>query len=105
MSTITLQALGESVVMIMPQQILNMIRLEMGSQVDVELENGRLMLKPRTKPRYTLAELLAQCNEENMALTAEDRAWLDAKPVGKEVADERCAANESSGYSDKRSFG
>lgn len=36
-----------------------------------------------TRKRYTLAELLAQC-EPNTPLTAEDRAWLDMAPVGRE---------------------
>ena len=50
------------------------------------------ILKPtvvelRQKPCYTLAELLSQCTDENMALTADDRAWLDLPPVGKELLD------------------
>ena len=44
-----------------------------------------LVIEPRVKPHFTLAELLAQCSEENMALTAEDREWLDTPPVGKEM--------------------
>ena len=36
------------------------------------------------KPRYTLAELLAQCDFD-MPLSQEDKDWLNAKPVGKEI--------------------
>ena len=39
---------------------------------------------PVHKPRYTLEELLAQC-ETDSALPAEDRAWLDAPAVGREA--------------------
>lgn len=85
MATVTLRTLGGSVVMAVPKQILNMMHLGAGSLVDVNMENGRLVVEPKAKPRYSLAELLAQCNEENMALTQEDREWLAAKPVGKEV--------------------
>jgi hypothetical protein len=33
---------------------------------------------------YSLAELIGQC-DPNAALTAEDQAWLDAPPVGREA--------------------
>ena len=44
----------------------------------------RFVTEPRARPRYSLDELLAQC-EENETPGAEDRAWIDAKPVGKEL--------------------
>ena len=85
MATITLRTLGGLVVMTVPRQILSMMRLGEGSQVDVNMANGKLVVKPKAKPHYTLAELLASCNQENMALTGEDREWLAHKSVGKEV--------------------
>jgi len=85
MTTATLRTLGGSVVMAVPKQILNLMHLEAGSLVELHLENGKLIVEPKRKPRYTLSELLAQCNEDNMALTQEDHEWLNAKPVGKEV--------------------
>ncbi len=44
----------------------------------------RLATQPKARPRYSLEELLAEC-DENETLGAEDRAWIDAKPVGKEL--------------------
>lgn len=85
MATVSLRALGGSVVMAVPRQILSMLHLCAGSQVEVNVENGRLVVEPKVKPKYTLAELLAQCTESNMAITAEDQEWLNSKPVGKEV--------------------
>lgn len=38
----------------------------------------------RKAVRYTLAELIAQC-DPSAPLTEEDRAWLDAPPVGREI--------------------
>ncbi|MDA8159487.1 MAG: antitoxin [Desulfobacteraceae bacterium] len=84
MATVALRALGGSVVMALPKQVLAMLRLGVGSRVEVSVENGRLVVEPKVKPRYTLAELLSRCTEENMELTAEDREWLEAQPVGKE---------------------
>ena len=85
MSTVTLRTLGGSVVMAVPKQILRMMHLGAGSLVDLNVENGKMVVAPKVKPHYTLAELLAQCSEENMALTQADREWLNAKPVGKEA--------------------
>ncbi|MBR8165840.1 hypothetical protein KDW98_32425 [Burkholderia vietnamiensis] len=39
------------------------------------------------KPRYRLGELLAQC-DGSAAISPEDRAWLNAPPVGRELDDE-----------------
>lgn len=36
------------------------------------------------QPHYTLDELLAQCDPSNVRLSAEDREWLNARPVGRE---------------------
>ena len=85
MINVTLRKLGGSVVMAIPVQILSMLNIGAGSQVNVNVVDGKLVVEPNAKPHFTLAELLAQCSEENMALTAEDREWLDTKPVGKET--------------------
>ncbi len=69
MATVALRALGGSVVMSVPRQILSMLHLGAGSQVEVSVEAGRLVVEPKVKPRYTLSELLAKCTEENMAST------------------------------------
>lgn len=82
---VTLRKLGGSVVMALPMQILSMLHIGAGSQVGVNVVDGKLVIDPRAKPHFTLAELLAQCSKENMALTAEDREWLDTYPVGKEM--------------------
>ncbi len=85
MTTVTLRPLGGSVVMAVPKQILAMLHLSAGSKVEISVENDRLIVQAKTSPRYTLAELLAQCNDENMAITDADRTWLDAAPIGKEA--------------------
>jgi antitoxin ChpS len=37
----------------------------------------------KPKPNYTLEELLSQCTDADFS--EEDREWLDAKPVGREL--------------------
>jgi antitoxin ChpS len=42
------------------------------------------VVEPAARPRYTLEELLAQC-DASTEISAEDREWLDARPVGDEL--------------------
>jgi antitoxin component of MazEF toxin-antitoxin module len=44
-----------------------------------------LIIRPRTKPRYTLAELLAKSRRKALKPSREDREWLSGGPVGKEA--------------------
>jgi antitoxin component of MazEF toxin-antitoxin module len=85
MTTVTLRNLGGSVVIAIPRKILKLINLDAGARVEMSVQEGKLVVEPKRQPRYTLAELLATCTEDTMALTDEDRAWLDASPVGKEA--------------------
>jgi antitoxin ChpS len=52
-------------------------------KVGVSILDGRIIVEPKVKPRYTLGELLAQCDLDE-PISAEDREWLDAMPVGRE---------------------
>lgn len=38
-----------------------------------------------TKPQYTLAELLTQCDPDSLAPMIEDTEWLDGAPIGTEA--------------------
>ncbi len=60
------------------------LELRAGATVDIGIDDGRLIVVPRTKPSYTLDELLAQCDETAPA-DHEDRAWLEGKPLGNEL--------------------
>ena len=84
MHTTTLRKVGGSVMLAIPPALLDLLQLGVGAKLDIDVENGRLIIQPKTRPRYTLDELLAQC-DETAALSAEDRAWIDAKPVGNEL--------------------
>ena len=55
-----------------------------GAKVDIAVENDRLVVQPQKRPTYSLDDLLAQCDETDTP-SAEDRAWIDAKPVGNEL--------------------
>ena len=67
-----------------PPALLDILRLIPGAKVGVTVENGRLVVEPRQRPRYTLDELLAQCNPK-AARRKEDREWVTGKPTGREI--------------------
>ena len=81
MHTATLRAVGGSVSVSLPRQLLRTLGLEAGASVAVTLEAGRLVLAPM-KPRHTLADLLAGMKPGDMP-TAE--GWDSAAPVGLEA--------------------
>jgi antitoxin ChpS len=64
--------------------MLNILRLQPGAQVGIAIESGRLVVEQRQRPRYTMDELLAQCNPK-AARTREDREWLGNRPAGAEI--------------------
>lgn len=69
--------------MAIPKPLLDLVRLEAGAQVEADVQDEQLIVSPRRKKRYTLPELLAQC-DPSLPLTAEEQAWLDAPSVGLE---------------------
>lgn len=85
MTTVTLRSLGGSIVMAVPKRILNLVDLDAGSRVQVSVERGRLIIEPKKKPRYTLAELLSRCRPTDLAPRRKDRSWLAAGPIGREA--------------------
>ncbi|MDE0107229.1 MAG: antitoxin [Bryobacterales bacterium] len=84
MHTTTLRKVGGSVMLAVPPAILDLLSLAVGAKVDIGVESGRMIVKPRERPKYTLDELLAQ-REETDTPSTDDRAWLEAKPVGREL--------------------
>ena len=83
MHTTTLRKVGGSVMLAVPPALLDVLELRAGAKVCTWIEDGRLVVAARPHLRYTLEELLAQC-DENAADDVDD-AWLEARPVGKEL--------------------
>jgi antitoxin ChpS len=84
MHTTSLRKVGGSVMLAVPPALLDLLRLEPGAKVGIAIESGRLVVEPRQRRRYTLNELLAECNPK-ARLSKEDREWLDSGPAGSEV--------------------
>jgi antitoxin ChpS len=92
MHTTNLRKVGGSVMLAVPPALLNVLQLQPGARVGITVESGRLVVQPRTRRRYSLDELLAQCNpkarrskEGSKRASKQEREWLSSKPVGREL--------------------
>ena len=84
MHTTNLRKVGGSVMLAVPPALLEILDLQPGAKVAIAVESGRLVVEPQQRRRYTLAQLLAQCNPKPRR-TKSEREWLDSKPVGGEL--------------------
>jgi antitoxin ChpS len=83
MSIATLRAVGGSVVMAIPKRLLELVHLQVGSQVNIDIQQGKLIVAPIKKKHYSLTQLLAQC-DASLPISTEERDCLDAPTVGLE---------------------
>ncbi len=84
MHVTNLRKVGGSIMLALPPALLDILRLRPGTKVGIAVQNGRLVVEPQHRPRYTLDELLAQCNPKARR-GKEEREWLDDKPAGREI--------------------
>ncbi|HEV2689221.1 MAG TPA: AbrB/MazE/SpoVT family DNA-binding domain-containing protein [Bryobacteraceae bacterium] len=81
----TVKKWGNSAAVRIPAAVLEAAHVKLDQVVDVREDAGRIVIAPvRKRPRYTLDELVAQCNPKKR-LSREEREWLDAPPVGREA--------------------
>jgi len=80
----TLRTVGGSVMFAIPKPILDGLGLSPNAQVGLSVAEGRLIVEPQPRPRYTLAELMAQC-DLSAPRSDESQHWLDANPIGHEA--------------------
>ena len=62
MHTTNLRKVGGSIMLAVPPAILDLLHLRAGATVGLAVERGRLVIEPTLRPRYSLDELLAQCD-------------------------------------------
>jgi len=84
MHTTNLRKVGGSVMLAVPRAVLDVLGLRPGAKLGIAIERDRLVLEAPKRARYTLDELLAQCDSKARR-TKEDREWLDNQPVGREL--------------------
>lgn len=54
-----------------------------GAKVDIDVQQGQLIVVPQRRPRYLLSELLAQC-DASLPISVAEQEWLSAPAVGRE---------------------
>ncbi len=84
MTTAILRRIGGSVMVAIPPAFLDQLKLEARARVEVALEGDHLTLRPAARPRYRLAELLAQCDADALP-PGEDVAWTGGGATGVEI--------------------
>jgi len=84
MHTTNLRKVGGSVMLAVPPALLDVLHLTAGAKVGLAIDNGRLVVEPKARPRYTMAELLAS-SDYSQPQPAEEREWVDAPAVGGEL--------------------
>jgi len=84
MHTTNLRRVGGSVMLTVPPALLDLLHLQAGNAVGLSVDGGRLVVEPQARPRYSLDELLAQC-DSSLPLGDEEREWLDAPAIGNEL--------------------
>ncbi len=80
----TLRTVGGSVMMAIPKAILEALGLSANERVGISVADGRLVVEPYARPRYSLAELVAQCDPD-APISDEEREWMEMEPVGEEI--------------------
>jgi antitoxin MazE len=57
---------GNSLAVRIPQNLAKEMEIMEGAEVELAIVEGSLVIKPKTRPRYSLEELLAEITPENL---------------------------------------
>ena len=75
-----IQKWGNSLGLRIPKSFAHQAGVEAGSEVDLAIEDGELIVRPSRKPRYELKRLLRQVTKSNI-----HRELDTGDPVGREI--------------------
>lgn len=79
-----LRRVGGSIMLAVPPAVVEILNLRPGARVGLTVRSGRLVIEPQSRPRYSLDELLAQCNPR-APRSRQERQWLSDKSTGGEL--------------------
>lgn len=80
---ITIKRWGNSSGMVIPNVVMKELNLRPGQSVEAQVNNNQLILTPISR-RYSLDELLAQCDMNATELSEQD-VWGKSTPAGDEI--------------------
>jgi len=79
-----IRKIGNSAGMILPAVILKKLHLSEGDELEIAENNGQITIIPKkSRPEYTLKELLAQC-DLNTPIPETVKEWDEVQAVGQE---------------------
>ncbi len=84
MTAIVVRQSGGANIVSIPKAVVNTLGLHVGSKLDMSIKDNKIVLTPITE-ELDLQAVLAGSPKECFNVTSEDREWLDAESVGKEV--------------------
>jgi antitoxin ChpS len=84
MTTVRIRKVGGSMMVALPVGIAKDLGLAVGDELTIGLRRSEIVARPVARKKYTLAELLAQCDPA-APMSEEDRLWLSSPPVGREI--------------------
>jgi len=79
-----LRKVGDSVMLAALPAFLEQLNLQAGAMVGLAIYQGPLLVEPKPRPRYTMAELMA-ASDYSQPQPAEEREWIDALAAGGEL--------------------
>lgn len=86
MTTSTLRVWGGAIAVSLPKKILGLLGLKAGSEVEVKVEDGRIVLLP-AQLRYSLQQLEKEQRalERDLGAPLGDARWVNDAPQGREI--------------------
>ena len=84
MQTTNLRKAGDSLMLGALPAVLEQLNLQAGASVGLTIDQGPLLVEPKSRPRYTMAELLAASDYSHPQLAAE-REWIDVPAIAGEL--------------------
>lgn len=82
MATATLRAVGGSVMVSVPKQVLNHLGVTVGGALNFLVQKDKVVIE-KVSPSYSLDELLAQC-DFSQEMSEDEKAWVTAPMIGLE---------------------
>lgn len=81
---LVVRKLGNSMGVTFPAALVKDLGIKLGQALDAANKDGVLVLTPPARPRYALADLVAQC-DPTAPMPADLVAWDRASAVGREA--------------------
>lgn len=76
-----LQKWGNSAGVRFPQELIRQLGINIGDELETEIQNGALIIRARKRPHYSLAELLNEGEYERV------QGWEEMAEAGNEVSE------------------